>query len=80
MTVKGGESGETNEFRISFAELDDDICAALAERTAAQSRGRSGLSAVVINGTELDLPYTVDDVAGECDEGDESNTLAWDYF
>ena len=70
--------------QISFASgstvLDDDICAALGERSAGKSRGRTGLDEVRVNGTVMALPYTVATVATQCNAGDGANWVAWDYF
>ena len=78
--VNGGPGGETNQFRIRFNNLDDDICAAVGERSAGKSRGRTGLDQVRINGTVMTLPYSVADVATQCNAGDGNNWIAWDYF
>ena len=78
--VNGGPGGETNQFRIRFNGLDDDICAALGERSAGKSRGRTGLDEVRVNGTVMALPYTVATVATQCNAGDGANWVAWDYF
>ena len=78
--VNGGPGGETNQFRIRFNDLDDDICAALGERSAGKSRGRTGLDEVRINGTIMVLPYAVGTVVTQCNAGDGGNWIAWDYF
>ncbi|MDD9982740.1 MAG: type 4 pilus major pilin [Gammaproteobacteria bacterium] len=80
VVVNGGPGGETNQFRIRFNELDNDICAAVAERSAGKTRGRTGLDEVRINGTVLPLPYDVARVVAECDNGNANNWVAWDYF
>ena len=80
VTIIGGPAGNTNRFEIAFDDLDDSVCAALAEKSAGKSRGRSGLVEVQINNSALALPYTVDQVAGECDDGNAANEVAWIYF
>ena len=80
VVVNGGPGGNTNEFRIRFNDLDDDICAAVAERSAGKTRGRSGLDEVRINGNVLALPYTVQTVTRQCNAGNGRNWVAWDYF
>ena len=80
VVVNGGPGGETNQFRIRFNDLDDDICAALGERSAGKSRGRTGLDEVRINGTVMVLPYAVATVVTQCNAGDGGNWIAWDYF
>ena len=80
VTVIGGPGGNTNTFEIAFAGLDDSVCAALAEKSAGKSRGRSGLVDVQINNSGLGLPYEVGDIAAECDDGNAANEVAWIYF
>ena len=78
--VVGGPGGTSNRFRIQFRDLDDDICAALAEKNAGKSRGRTGLVEVNVNSTALTLPYTVAQAESACGAGDGSNRIHWDYF
>ena len=71
----------TNRYVVTFAALDDDICASLAGKTAGQSSGRSGLAAVTVGGgTALTLPYTATEAEADCDEGTGANAVAWTYF
>lgn len=78
--ITGGPGGASNQFRIRFATLDDDICAALAEKSAGKSRGRSGLVGVTVNSSPLSMPYTVVDAEAACNAGDSANRIDWNYF
>lgn len=78
--IVGGPGGTSNQFRIRFTALDDDICAALAEKNAGKSRGRTGLVGVTVNSTALTLPYTVAQAESACSAGDGSNRIDWNYF
>ena len=78
--VRGGPGGTSNRFRIEFRDLDDDICAALAEKNAGKSRGRTGLVQVRVNSTALALPYTVAQAEAACNGGNASNRIDWDYY
>ena len=80
VVVNGSPGGETNQFRVRFNEVDDDVCAALAELTATSTRSKSGLDEVRVNGTVMTLPYTVAMAAAACDAGDGANWVAWDYY
>ena len=80
VAVNGSPGGSTNQFRVRFNDIDDDVCAGMAELTAAKTRSKSGLAAVRINGTALSMPYTVAQAAGACNAGDGNNWVAWDYF
>lgn len=78
--IQGGPGGTSNTFRIRFTGLDNDVCAALAEKSAGKTRGRTGLAQVVVNGTALTLPYTVVQAAAACNGGSASNRIDWDYY
>ena len=78
--VTGGPGGETNRYMITFDDLDDDICAALSEKTSGRSRGRSGLAEVEVNDSDMDLPYTPAEAETACDEGSAANKIEWVYF
>ena len=80
VTVKGGHGSESNRFKIEFETLEVSVCAALAEKSAGKSRGRTGLVNVIINDSEISLPYNVIDVADACDENDDGNSVAWVYY
>lgn len=80
VVVTGSPGGASNQFRVRFNDLDDDVCAAMAEVTAGLSRSKSGIDEVRINGTLVDLPYDVSDITGACNGGDAGNWVAWDYF
>lgn len=78
--VIGGPGGTSNQFRIRFESIDDDICAALAEKNAGKSRGRTGLVGVTVNSTALSLPYTVAQAESACSAGNGANNIDWNYF
>ena len=59
VTIVGGPGGETNQFRIVFRDVDDEVCAALGDAYAGRSRARAGIVSLTINGTALTSPVTV---------------------
>ena len=80
VAVTGSPPAATNQFRIQFNALDADVCAGMAELTAAKTRSKSGLAQVLVNSTALAMPYTVATAAVACNAGDGANSVAWDYF
>ena len=79
VTVTGGPGGVTNRFRISFADVDDAICAALGDAFAGRSRARAGLVSMVINGATLASPVTNAQVTTNCDDGDSANDIGFTF-
>ena len=79
VTVLGGPGGATNRFRITFADVDDAICAALGDAFAGRSRARAGLIEMVINGTTLASPVTNAQVTANCDDGDAANDIGFTF-
>ena len=79
VTVLGGPGGTTNRFRITFADVDDAICAALGDAFAGRSRARAGLIEMVINGTTLASPVTNAQVTANCDDGDAANDIGFTF-
>ncbi len=73
-------TGKSSRFEIVFAELDDDVCAALASKFIARRRGGTGLYSIAINGTALVLPVTPVDTGSKCNSGVAKNTITWTYF
>lgn len=73
-------TGATATFKVKFEDMDNDVCAAMAELTAGKTRSKSGLSAVKINSTTMTLPYTVATAATSCNAGNGTNDVEWEYF
>ena len=73
-------TGATNTFKVKFEDMDNDVCAAMAELTAGTTRSKSGLSGVTINTTAQTLPYTVATAATACNAGNGLNDVEWVYF
>ena len=77
VTVTGGPGGITNRFRIGFADVDNEICAALADAYAGRSRARAGVISIVINGATLASPVTAAQITAGCDDGDGANDIGF---
>ena len=77
VTVTGGPGGITNRFRIGFADVDNEICAALADAYAGRSRARAGVISIVINGATLASPVTAAQITAACDDGDGANDIGF---
>ena len=77
VTVTGGPGGITNRFRIQFADVDNEICAALGDAYAGRSRARAGVISITINGAALTSPVTAAQITTACDDGDGANDIGF---
>ena len=77
VTVIGGPGGITNRFRIQFADVDNEICAALGDAYAGRSRARAGVISITINGAALTSPVTAAQITAACDDGDGANDIGF---
>ena len=77
VTVTGGPGGITNRFRIQFADVDNEICAALGDAYAGRSRARAGVISITINGAALTSPVTAAQITTGCDDGDGANDIGF---
>lgn len=80
ITIVGGPSGVTNRYAIAFTELDDDICSTMAGKYSTQSRGRSGIDTLDVNGTVLTRPIAPPAINAACTSGDGANTITWTFY
>ena len=69
--------GITNRFRIQFADVDNEICAALGDAYAGRSRARAGVISITINGAALTSPVTAAQITAACDDGDGANDIGF---
>ena len=79
VTVTGGPGGATNQFRILFNDVDDEVCAALGDAYAGRSRARAGIVSLTVNGTALTSPVTVAQVTANCDDGAGANDIGFTF-
>ena len=77
VTVTGGPGGITNRFRIQFADVDNEICAALGDAYAGRSRARAGVISITINAAALTSPVTAAQITTGCDDGDGANDIGF---
>ena len=77
VTVTGGPGGITNRFRIQFADVDNEICAALGDAYAGRSRARAGVISITINAAALTSPVTAAQITAACDDGDGANDIGF---
>ena len=79
VTVTGGPGGATNQFRIAFNDVDDEVCAAMGDAYAGRSRARAGIVSITVNGTVLASPVTVAQVTANCDDGAGANDIGFTF-
>lgn len=79
VTITGGPGGATNRFRITFEDIDDEVCAAMGDAYAGRSRARAGIVSLTINSTTLDAPVTIAQVTANCDDGDGANDIGFTF-
>ncbi len=79
VTVLGGPGGITNRFRITFADVDDEVCAAMGDAYAGRTRARAGIVSLTVNGTVLNAPVTVARITADCDDGDGANDIGFTF-
>ena len=77
VSVTGGPGGITNRFRILFADVDNEICAALGDAYAGRSRARAGVISITINSATLASPVTAAQITAACDDGDGANDIGF---
>ena len=77
VTVIGGPGGIANRFQILFADVDNEICAALGDAYAGRSRARAGVISIAINGATLASPVTAAQITAACDDGDGANDIGF---
>ena len=71
---------QRGEYEIEFEDLDNEICAALADVYVGQTRARTGLVSVLfpVGGRE-DAPIDVDDVTTGCAGGAGGNDITFRF-
>ena len=79
VTVTGGPGGATNQFRIVFNDVDDEVCAAMGDAYAGRTRARAGIVSMVVNATTLASPVTVAQVTANCDDGAGANDIGFTF-
>lgn len=79
VTVTGGPGGATNQFRIVFNDVDDEVCAAMGDAYAGRTRARAGIVSMTVNGTTLTSPVTVAQVTANCDDGAGANDIGFTF-
>ena len=79
VTVTGGPGGATNQFRIAFNDVDDEVCAAMGDAYAGRTRARAGIVSMIVNGTTLASPVTVAQVTANCDDGAGANDIGFTF-
>ena len=77
VTVIGGPGGISNRFSIQFADVDNEICAALGDAYAGRSRARAGVISITINAAALTSPVTAAQITAVCDDGDGANDIGF---
>lgn len=79
VTITGGPGGVTNQFRIVFRDVDDEVCAAMGDAYAGRTRARAGIVSITVNGTTLASPVTVAQVTANCDDGAGANNIGFTF-
>lgn len=70
---------EVGEYTITFNDLDDEICAALADVYVGQTRARTGLVSIAFGSTTEAAPITVADVTSGCAAGAGANDVTFRF-
>ena len=72
-------TGATGQYTIKFNNLDDEICAALADVYVGQTRARTGLVSIQFGSTTRTAPVTVNQVTNGCDDGAANNDVTFTF-
>lgn len=75
MTVVAGTN--PNEFVITLADLDNEVCATIADAFAGRTRARSGLVQIRFGTTNVNAPVTVAQIGTNCNAGVGANDLGF---
>ena len=70
---------QVGEYTIEFLDLDDEICAALADVYVGQTRARTGLVSIDFSGTTETAPLTVAEVTSGCGQGAGANDITFRF-
>lgn len=70
---------ELGEYTIKFNDLDDEICAALADVYVGQTRARTGLVSITFGTTARVAPITVAQVTSGCGAGAGANDVTFRF-
>ena len=68
VTVVGHVDSEPTHFKITFEDVEAEVCAALADGYVGRTRARSGIVKIDFGGTEHDSPIDRGDVTDNCDD------------
>ena len=66
--VVGNIDGNPTHFKITFEDLETEVCAALADGFVGRTRARTGIVQVDFGGTEVDAPITRANVTTNCED------------
>lgn len=70
---------QVGEYTIQFNDLDNEICAALADVYVGQTRARTGLVSISFGATATAAPITVAAVTAGCDAGASANDVTFRF-
>ena len=66
VTVVGHVDSEPTHFKITFEDVEAEVCAALADGYVGRTRARSGIVKIDFGGTEEEAPIDRSDVTDSC--------------
>lgn len=67
VTILGNPGGSSpTQFRITFAGVEGEVCAALADVFVGRTRARTGIVSIVFNSTAVTAPVTRANVTSNC--------------
>jgi len=72
-------TGSGGQYTIKFNDLDDEVCATLADTYVNQTRARTGLVSIDFSGSEEEAPITVAEVTAGCAEGAAANDVTFTF-
>ena len=67
------------EYEIEFEDLDNEVCATLADVYVGQTRARTGLVSIDFSGTTNASPVTVAQVTSGCNQGASANDITFRF-
>ena len=79
VTIVGGPGGAVNQFRVTFEDLDNEVCAALADSYANRTRARAGIVDVVVNAATVQAPFTIAQITTACNAGAGGNDIGFTF-
>ena len=66
--VVGHVGGEPTHFKVTFKDIEREVCAALADGYVGRTRARSGIVSIDFDGDDVPAPVTRKNVTDNCED------------